>query len=161
MTNTSDVVELTAIDLAQKILVRLTAIERFTGHEYAKVRQDILARAIDIVGQLRARRSGDHDLHADQHDAAVICEVLFGVGQDPSAEFWDTPLGTDVAWAIGYPLPDVPIWAAAAVLHMTRQSVWLAISEGRLAMTPESIRGHLRGSKLWQTRTAELEAAHG
>ena len=100
-------------------------------------------------------------MHADQHDAAVICEVLFGVGQDPSAEFWDTLLGTDVAWAIGYPLPDVPIWAAAAVLHMTRQSVWLAISEGRLAMTPESIRGHLRGSKLWQTRTAELEAAHG
>lgn len=161
MTNTSDVVELTAIDLAHKITVRLLAIERFTGREYAKVRQDVLARAINTVGQLRARRSGDHDLHADQHHAAVICEVLYGVGQDPPPKFWDTPLGTDVAWAIGYPLPDVPVWAAAAVLHMTRQSVWLAMNEGRLQMTPDSVRAHLRGSKLWATRTAELEAVHG
>lgn len=159
MTNTSDVVELTAIGLAQKIQTRLTAIERFTGREYARVRQDVLERAVAIVGLLRARRMVG-SIQGDQNDATIICEVLFGAGQDPPYEFWSTPLGTDVAWAIGYPRPEVPVLAAAAVLHMNRGSVWLAVQEGRLELTPAGLRDHIRRSRRWQIRAADLESAN-
>lgn len=144
-----DAVRAAAVELAQKLHERLRAIEQFTGYTYPNVRGDLQKTAVALVTHLDRRHTED-DFLMDER-ARQMCRLLFGAGQHPPIEFWATKLGTDVAWAIGYPLPDgITPTIAAAVLRCSRQMVWKLTKQGTIALTPELLRNSVRGSDRWQ-----------
>lgn len=157
MGTTRDAVDTAAVELAQMVHRRLSSIEMFTGQTYPKVRRDILNRAVKIVDRLHER---EKESLIDEAYGRVVCELLFGDG-DPPADFWSTPLGADVAWAIGYPTDDVPPWAAAAVLHCSRTKIWNMQTAGDLTLTADGLRDAVRRSRHWMRKTAILFEGDG
>lgn len=150
MTNTSeDVVKEAAIQLTQQLHARLRAIEQFTGYTYPNVRGDLQKKAVALVTTLHERGDGE-DLLLEQR-AHDVCRLLFGEGNHPPAEFWQTKLGADVAWAIGYPVEEVPTQLAAAVMRMSRQRVWKTFGDGKI--TASALRDALRSSARWRELT--------
>jgi hypothetical protein len=143
-----DAVRAAAVELAQKLHARLRAIEQFTGYTYPNVRGDLQKKALALVTYLDRRHTEDDPLMDER--AREMCRLMFGGDKHPPIEFWATKLGTDVAWAIGYPLEEVTPTIAAAVLRCSRQMVWKLTKQGTLPLTPELLRGHLRGSDRWQ-----------
>lgn len=150
MTDTSDdVVRAAAIQLTHQLHGRLRAIEQFTGYTYPNVRGDLQKRAVALVATLHDRSDSDDTLLEQR--AYDVCRLLFGEGQHPPAEFWSTKLGADVAWAIGYPVPEVPTQLAAAVLRCSRQRVWKIT--GTETITPQVLRAAVRNSARWRELT--------
>lgn len=146
---TDDVVKAAAIQLTHQLHARLRAIEQFTGYTYPNVRGDLQKRAVALVSSLH-ERAGDDDVMLEQR-ARDVCRLMFGEGQHPPIEFWSTKLGTDVAWAIGYPLEEgITPTIGAAVLRCSRQSLWKATGRGATALTPEFLRAQIRRSDRWQ-----------
>jgi hypothetical protein len=144
-----DAVRTAAVELAQRLHARLRAIEQFTGYTYPNVRGDLQKKAVALVTHLD-RRHTEEDLLMDER-AREMCRLMFGEGQHPPIEFWATKLGTDVAWAIGYPLADgITPTIAAAVLRCSRQMVWKLTKQGTIPLTPGLLRNSVRGSDRWR-----------
>lgn len=144
-----DAVRAAAVELAQKLHARLRAIEQFTGYTYPNVRGDLQKKAFALVTHLDRRHTDDDPLMDER--AREMCRLMFGEGQHPPIEFWATKLGTDVAWAIGYPLEEgITPTIAAAVLRCSRQNVWKLTKQGALPLTPELLRTSVRASDRWQ-----------
>lgn len=127
MTDTRDLLESAAIDLAHQLFTRLVDIENFGFVSAAELRSEILASASLHVRNLHHRR-GDTE---NEGSARVTCRALHGLS-DPPAGFWATKVGRDVAWAIGYPLHTAPVWAVVAVLGSSRSYVHRLIRENTL-----------------------------
>lgn len=146
-----DSVDLTTVQLAEAIHAQLARIENFTGGHYPTARADIAARAATTVYKLhRCRKetvNGAYERVA-MNVAENVCAVLFGE-LHPPAQFWMTPLGADIAWLIGYPHEEVPMWAATAVCALDRSTVFKAVRYGRLEITPAGLRAYVRGSARW------------
>lgn len=119
MTDTRDVAETDAINLAHALFRRLNDIETFALTTATELRSEILASATLHIRNLRSRR----DDATTEGSARVVCRALFGENTEPPAEFWATNLGRDVAWAIGYPLDTATVSAAVAVLGTSRSYV--------------------------------------
>lgn len=97
----------------------LHVIEYFLGRDVEGLRLPIGERAVTIATALAARQQSP----AAEQLARDMCAFMFP-NSSPSEQFWATDLGADIAWHIGYPTNDVPTWAAAAVLRVTRVTVW-------------------------------------
>lgn len=146
---TDDVVKQAAIQLTQQLHARLRAIEKFTGYTYPNVRGDLQKRAIALVSSLH-ERGGDDDVMLEER-ARDVCRLMFGEGQHPPVEFWATKLGTDVAWAIGYPVAEgITPTIGSAVLRCSRQSLWKITDRGTVPLTPQFLRERIRQSERWQ-----------
>lgn len=155
MNNTTLEGDLTVLHVTQAIHRRLAPLEAFTGQTYPDLRSDVVFRAHVAVLDLRTHR-GVTQLDRVAIGAAMqLCDVLFD-DLDPPADLWSTPLGADIAWAIGYPRSEVPQWAAAAILNRSRVGVFKAIKQGRLELTAGSVRGFLRQSVSWWQWAAGL-----
>jgi hypothetical protein len=127
VTDTRDIVESAAIDLAHQLFARLVDIENFAVTTAAELRSEILASATLHVRNLHSRTGDDANLGS----ARVVCRALYGPGEPPAA-WWRTKLGQDVAWAIGYPTPTASPSATADVLGCSRSYVSRLIREGAL-----------------------------
>lgn len=137
---TSDA-ETGAVLLAHRVYALLNEVEGFTGVELTFLRPRVLEAAIGHAAILRVRDGRE----VSERLAADMCKLLFG-NEHPEPGFWASDLGADVAWHIGYPLPEVPVWAAAAVLRVGRQTVWRHTSiHGDF--TPETLRERARKSR--------------
>ena len=128
MTDTRDVTETAAINLAHTLFARLVDIENFAVISAAELRSEILASATHHTRNLHQRR-GDTE---NEGSARVTCRALHGPDHPP-AEFWATKIGRDIAWAIGYPHPTAPLWAAVAVLGSSKSYVHRLVRERTLA----------------------------
>lgn len=150
MKDTSEAVREAAVALAQRLHERLRAIEQFTGYTYPNVRGDLQKKALALVTYLD-RRYSEEDLMMEER-AREMCRLMFGAGQHPPLNFWSTKLGTDVAWAIGYPLADgITPTTAAAVLRCSRQMVYKLTDRATKPLTPQLLRDSIRSSERWQT----------
>lgn len=155
MNNTTLEGDLTVLHVTQAIHRKLAPMEAFTGQTYPDLRGDVMFRAHIAVLELREHR-GSRQLDIEvMRTARQLCDVLFD-DMEPPAEFWATPLGADVAWAIGYPNRQVPPWAAGAVLNRSRVGVFKAVKEGRLELRSDSLRAFLRDSVGWWQWAAGL-----
>lgn len=129
MTDTRDIVESAAINLAHALFARLVDIENFAVTTAAELRSEILASATLHVRNLHQRTGDDANLGS----ARVVCRALYGSTQPP-AEFWRTKLGGDVSWAIGYPQPTASPSTVADILGCSRSYVSRLIREGTLTV---------------------------
>lgn len=107
------------MDLSARMFEHVRLIESFLGLDVEGLRLPIGERAVMLTQALAQRQPGP----AGEKLARQICEFMFPNGS-PSEQFWATDLGADIAWHIGYPEPEVPIWGVAAVLRVTRVTVW-------------------------------------
>ena len=146
-TTAEDAVRAAAVELAQKLHARLRAIEQFTGYTYPNVRGDLQKAAVALVTSLDRRHTEEDHLMDER--AREMCRLMFGGDKHPPIEFWATKLGTDVAWAIGYPLPEITPTVAAAVLRCSRQMVWKLTKQGTIPLTAELLRDSVRRSDRW------------
>lgn len=133
MTDTRDVLETEAINLAHALFARLADIENFAVTTAGELRSEILASATLHVRNVHGRTGDDANLGS----ARVVCRAMFGPGEPP-ADWWRTKLGQDVAWAIGYPTPTASPSATADVLGCSRSYVSRLIREGALVTDPDS-----------------------
>lgn len=146
----AEIADLTILQLTEQVQKRLAALERFTGQSFPDARAsaaEVAREAVPLL-LLRLGRTGSKWGRIAEGHAHAICNVLFG-DVDPPPEFWATPLGAGIAWTIGYPLEQVPQWAAAAVLGFSRVSVFKAVRRGDLELTPLSLRDYLRNLGKW------------
>lgn len=128
MTDTRDTLENEAINLAHNIYRRLTNIEAFAVTTAGELRSEILASATVHVRHLTRRE----DTPENAGSARVVCRALFN-DNDPPSNWWRTPIGQDVAWAIGYPTATATVAATVDVLGCSRSYVLRLIRDGRLA----------------------------
>ena len=135
-----------AVRIAHRVYELLDTVERFTGLELTYLRPRVLEAAVDTASRLRARTPDE----ASQRLAHDTCRLLFG-NNDPDAGFWTCDLGADIAWHIGYPLPQVPVWAAAAVLRVQRQTIW-RLQREHGPLTPDLLRDTARRSRKLRIR---------
>jgi hypothetical protein len=133
VTDTRDIVESAAINLAHALFARLVDIENFAVTTASELRSEILASATLHVRNLHQRTGDDANLGS----ARVVCRALYGSGEPP-ATWWRTKLGGDVAWAIGYPTPTASPSATADVLGCSRSYVSRLIREGALITDPDN-----------------------
>jgi hypothetical protein len=144
----AEVADLTVLQLTEQVQKRLAALEWFTGQSFPDARASAAETACVAVLLLLERPSGGAVMRLAEGHAHAICNVLFGE-VDPPPEFWATPLGACIAWAIGYPLEQVPQWGAAAVLGFSRIAVFKAVRRGDLELNPRSLRNYLRNMPKW------------
>jgi hypothetical protein len=150
-------VDLTALQLAEILHRKLGVLEEMAGGPAPRLREELLGACREYVASLRYSRigiTGESDAH--QRQAKLICTALFG-DLHPPAQFWMTPLGADIAWAIGYPHEEVPVWAAAAVCHLATSVVSTKTTTGTLKRTPEGVREYIRQRPLWRRWACTLE----
>jgi hypothetical protein len=120
-----------AIDLIGQVFSHLRMIEDFLDQPIENLRLPIAEHAIRIAASLSIRVDDPHS----ERLARRMCQLMWPIDQtDPPAAFWGTDLGSDIAWHIGYPKDDVPIWAAAAVLRVNRVTIW-RICQGPITAT--------------------------
>jgi hypothetical protein len=127
VTDTRDIVESAAIDLAHQLFARLVDIENFAITTAAELRSEILASATMHVRNLHQRTGDDANLGS----ARVVCRALYG-NTPPPAAFWRTKLGGDVAWAIGFPQATANPSTVADILGCSRSYVSRLLREGTL-----------------------------
>lgn len=139
MTDTRDVLESAAIDLAHTLFARLTTIEDFALNTAGELRSEILASATLHIRNLHERNE------RAEGSARVTCRALYGNGH-PEPTWWATKTGRDVAWAIGYPLPTAPLWAVVAILGSSRSYVHRIIRDTTL--TTDSVTGEVLATSL-------------
>jgi hypothetical protein len=146
----AEIADLTILQLTEQVQKRLAALEWFTDRSFPDARAAAAEVAREVVplllGMDRLRSRWGHNVAENR--AHAVCNMLFGE-VDPPPEFWATPLGAGIAWTIGYPLEQVPQWAAAAVLGFSRVSVFKAVRRGDLELTPRSLRAYLRNMGKW------------
>lgn len=110
-----------AVDLIRRVFKHLQTVEDFLDVPTENLRVPIAENAIRIAAELSLRVPDPHT----EELARRMCRVMWPEERaDPPAEFWATDLGGDIAWHIGYPKDDVPMWAAAAVLGVNRVTTW-------------------------------------
>jgi len=139
VTDTRDVLENEAINLAHQLFARLSDMETFAVTTASDLRSHILTAATRHVHHLHNRDGG----LVNEGSAIMVCQALFGNGDVPE-EFWRTKIGQDVAWAIGHPHDLVPAAQAQAVLGVSRSYIRRLMREG----TVTSLADHVNASSL-------------
>lgn len=145
MTDTRDLVETTAINLAHALFARLVHIEDFAMVGAGELRSEILASATMHVRNLHQREAG----LVNEGAGYMVCRALFGTDGDIPEEWWRTKLGQDVAWAIGHPHDLVPAAQAQAVLGCSRSYIRRIMRDGTVSSVADhvnalSLRAYIR-----------------
>jgi hypothetical protein len=140
VTDTRDILESAAIDLAHQLFTRLADIESFALTTASDLRSEILASATMHVRHLHNREAG----LVNEGAGYTVCRALFGTDGEVPEEWWRTKLGQDVAWAIGHPHDLVPAAQAQAVLGVSRSYMRRIMRDG----TVSSIADHVHAASL-------------
>lgn len=159
-------VRLSTVAIAMRILDRLnqlSAIQNDVFHSFLGTRNQLLW-ATSVSAKLHEKAQEAvvtlHDWALTQKTRAAaahkLARAVFG-SEHPDPQWWTTMTGADMAYAIGYSHPAVPMKSAPAVLQCNRQWVYHLRQHKNLEMTASGFQAYITASTEWQDKARALE----